>query len=174
MGGVSAVVVVLVSKTVALRSNVVVEWIGWVVMMVVVVVSVSYALELRSGMSDRPVLGTDVLIGTLAGVLVDVLVDTVIGVVCDIGDDVLAGVEVSSRTIAAPALELVPMLASSEDALFVGWRACSCCPTTAKGCRALQAWMPSCHVCSRFAVLEYPQVPNQDPPRAQQLSLPDF
>ena len=44
MGRVSAVVVVLVSKTVAVRCSVVVERIGWVVMVVVmVVVSVSYA-----------------------------------------------------------------------------------------------------------------------------------
>ena len=90
-------------------------------------------------MCDRPVIGTGVLSGMLAGVLVDVLVDTVVGVVSDIGDDVLAGVEVRSWAIAATALELMPMLASSEDALFVGWRACSCCPTTANGCRALQA-----------------------------------
>ena len=34
--------------------------------------------------------------------------------------------------------------------------------------------MPSCHVCSRFVFPALPQFPNQEPPRPQQLSLPDF
>ena len=90
-------------------------------------------------MCDRCVLRIEVLIGILAGVLVDVSVDTVFGGVSDIDDDVMAGVEVSSWAIATTALELMPLLASSEDALFVGWGARSCCPTTARGSRVLQA-----------------------------------
>ena len=51
---------------------------------------------------------------------------------------------------------------------------CRCCPTTVWDCRAVQAWMPSYHVWPICVVLPLPQSPNQEPPRAQQLSLPDF
>ena len=40
--------------------------------------------------------------------------------------------------------------------------------------RALQDWMPSYHVCSTFALPALPQFLNQEPPRPQQLILPDF
>ena len=40
--------------------------------------------------------------------------------------------------------------------------------------RALQVWMPSYHVWSRFVFPELPQFPNQEPPRPQQLIFPDF
>jgi len=49
-----------------------------------------------------------------------------------------------------------------------------CRPITISGCRALQAWMPSCHVCWNAVLPVAPQFPNQEPPRAQQLSLPDL
>ena len=49
-----------------------------------------------------------------------------------------------------------------------------CRPITALDCRALHASKPSCHVCSRFALPAPPQLPNQEPPRAQQLRLPVF
>ena len=104
--------------------------------------------------------------------MIDLLTGIVIDDAMDSAVDILAGADVGMWVFAIAALDLMPTLSSSAKACGSG--ACSCCPTTAKGCRALQAWMPSCHVCSRFAVLEYPQVPNQDPPRAQQLSLPDF
>jgi len=38
----------------------------------------------------------------------------------------------------------------------------------------LQAWMPCDHVWSKFESLGFPQLLNQAPPRAQQLSLPEF
>ena len=34
--------------------------------------------------------------------------------------------------------------------------------------------MPSNHVCSNFESPEFPQFLNQTPPKAQQLSMPDF
>ena len=40
--------------------------------------------------------------------------------------------------------------------------------------RVLQAWMPSDHVWSSFELPILPQFLNQDPPRPQQLILPDF
>ena len=40
--------------------------------------------------------------------------------------------------------------------------------------RALHAWIPSYHLCSSFALPAAPQLPNQEPPRPQQLILPDF
>ena len=40
--------------------------------------------------------------------------------------------------------------------------------------RALQAWMPSYHVCPKFELPALPQFRNQEPPRPQQLVLPDF
>ena len=39
---------------------------------------------------------------------------------------------------------------------------------------SLQARMPSDHVCIRLELPPLPQLPNQDPPRLQQLILPDF
>ena len=42
------------------------------------------------------------------------------------------------------------------------------------GCLILQARMPSYHVCLTFELPEAPQLPNQEPPRPQQLILPDF
>ena len=40
--------------------------------------------------------------------------------------------------------------------------------------RALHDWIPSCHVCSSFALPAAPQFPNQEPPRPQQLIFRDF
>ena len=62
----------------------------------VVVISVSFVVELRSGMCDRTALGTDVTVGMLAGVWIGVLAGTLMGGVFDIGGDLLAGVEVST------------------------------------------------------------------------------
>ena len=55
------------------------------------------------------------------------------------------------------------------------WAARSCWTIAALDCPcALQDRMPSCHVCSACALPEPPQVPNQVPPRPQQLLLPDL
>ena len=40
--------------------------------------------------------------------------------------------------------------------------------------RVLQAWMPSYHVWPSLALPTTPQIPNQEPPRPQQLTFPDF
>ena len=62
----------------------------------VVVISVSFVVELRSGMCDRTALDTDVTVGMLAGVWIGVLAGTLMGGVFDIGGDLLAGMEVST------------------------------------------------------------------------------
>ena len=43
-----------------------------------------------------------------------------------------------------------------------------------KSCPWLHATMPSLHVCSKFVSPSSPHFWNQEPPRAQQLPLPDF
>ena len=58
--------------------------------------------------------------------------------------------------------------------LLFDWKTCSCCTTAAWNCRSLQARMPSCHVWPRFEFPALPHFPTQEPPRPQQLSLPDF
>ena len=51
----------------------------------------------------------------------------------------------------------------------------SCWPTPILDtARVLQACMPSCHVCWSLVFPAPPQVLNQEPPRPQQLALPDF
>ena len=50
-----------------------------------------------------------------------------------------------------------------------------CRPTAALNCdHFLQAWIPSYHVCCNFVLPAPPQFLNQEPPRPQQLILPDF
>ena len=93
-----------------------------------VVVPVSFTIDLRS----------DVTIDALAG--------TVIGVAPDIGVHVLACADANMWEATVTALEFIPMLASSEEILLFGCEACSCWPTAACICRALQARMPSLHV----------------------------
>ena len=54
--------------------------------------------------------------------------------------------------------------------------ACACCDLTTSKALAtcLQACTPSTHVCSKFESPISPHFLNQEPPRPQQLSLPDF
>ena len=93
----------------------------------------------------------DVLPDELVDVLIDALAGVIIGIATGIGVGILAGAKIN-------------VLA-----------ALSCWPMAVLDCtRALQAWMPSYHVCSRFALPALPQFPNQEPPRPQQLILPDF
>ena len=54
------------------------------------------------------------------------------------------------------------------------WEADSSWPTAAGNCRALQAWTPSCHVWPAFALPALSQLPNQEPPRPQHVSLPEL
>ena len=84
-----------------------------------VVVSVSYPRDLR------------------AAVMIVVLMDAVIGDAPRIDVDVSADdakIEVATMT----ALEWIPALALSEEALPLAWEACSCSPTAIRNCRALQ------------------------------------
>ena len=63
-----------------------------------------------------------------------------------------------------------------EWSMRVCWAAFRCSKITFLDCnRVLQAWMPSYHVWSSFLTLPaLPQFLNQEPPRPQQLNLPDF
>merc|ERR1712224_960380 len=74
------------------------------------------------------------------------------------------------------ALDFMTMATSLEDDSLVSrCGALSCWPITAFECaRALQARMPSYHVCPEFSLPAAPQFPNQEPPRPQQLVLPDL
>ena len=67
--------------------------------------------------------------------------------------------------------ESIPTLTSSEEALLFG---CTCWSIIILDCPALQTSMPSFHVWSKFVLPVPPQFLNQEPPRAQQLALPDF
>ena len=54
------------------------------------------------------------------------------------------------------------------------WTALSFWPMDCARDHILQALMPSDHVCSMFELPALPQVLNHEPPRPQQLGLPDF
>ena len=109
-----------------------------------------------------------------AGIRIDVLASTLFGIVSDIGVDMFARVTESMWTASMTTLGSIPMLASEKEAFLFGWKARSSCCSTAWRSRSLHAQIPSCHVWPRFACPTLPQFPNQEPPRAQQLSLPDF
>ena len=112
----------------------------------------------------------DGMIGELARVFAGAIVSAVTGV--DV--DLLAGVSVNVVAAVMTALGCT-MSASLEEWLFFCWAAFACWPTAVSDCdRALQACMPSYHVWSRFVLPTRPQVLNQEPPRPQQLTLPDF
>ena len=69
----------------------------------------------------------------------------------------------------------VTLAASWEKSLLSCCAASSCWSITLLDCdRALQAWKPSDHLWSSFVAPAAPQFPNQEPPRPQQLALPDF
>ena len=77
--------------------------------------------------------------------------------------------------VARIALECVKPVSCAIDARNNCSKVCRCWPITAvSGCPASQAWMPSYHVCGSFVLPVAPHFPNQEPPRAQQLSLPDL
>ena len=105
-----------------------------------------------------------VVIVVLNKTLGDVLGFVISGVVTtsSIGIDVLTDVNVIFLAAVITAFEFmkpVPL----------------CCPMTVFDCsHALQAWIPSDHLWSSFALPPLPQVLNQEPPGAQQLILPEF
>ena len=110
------------------------------------------------------------IILSLAGDIADKLLGAIVSAIGDTYIDVsmVAVVGVS------PVVAFGTSLSFDGDARTDGRGTCSCCATTMEGCLAVQVCMPSYHVCSISPSLAIPQLPNQDPPRAQQLSLPDF
>ena len=113
-------------------------------------------------------------VGVMVTVLIDLLTDTMVGIVNGIGVDVLTDVNSTPLTATMTGLDLTAMAESSADSLFFFSTALSRWPIAALDCRTLQTRMPSYHVCSTFALSAPPQLPNQEPPRPQQLILPDF
>ena len=111
-----------------------------------------------------------IVIGELAGR--DVMIDAFarafaeICVWADLDPSMWVAVTTDSKFVTLPTW--------SEEFMLPCCTAFCFCPITIFDCCALQAWMPSCHVCWRFVLPVAPQFPNQEPPRAQQLSLPDF
>ena len=88
-----------------------------------------------------------ILVAYALALVIDVLIDTL----ADVLDEVITSDKPSSWAA----------FDSSTDATF-------------DRAHSLQARMPSDHVCSWFESTALPHFPNQDPPRLQQLLLPDF
>ena len=141
------------SVTIDLMSDV---WLEEVIKVFVVVLSIN-------GWAD------DVVIDTLSGVYVDVIID----VVFDIGVEVLT--DVDSNVLIAAMTALFVMAAPWEESMSLCWAPFSWWSTAVLDCDgALQAWIPSYHVCWSFALPTLPQFLNQEPPIPQQLILPDL
>ena len=102
----------------------------------IVVTTAAIALELIVPFSYA----TDVR----SGLMIDLLSGS--GVVPNSDVDVLAGVDANMWASTMTALDSIPMLASSVEALVLLWEVCSCWATAAWNCVVLQAQMPSCHV----------------------------
>ena len=129
------------------------------------------------------------VIVTLTGVVLDVLTAVTVGA----GADMLTDVEIIAVGVKGIAFEFAVSLVG---ALIDTWAGLSffvsvgivltalaimrfrCTPlsflTILECDRALQDRIPSYHVCLSFALPALPHVPNQEPPRPQQLALPDF
>ena len=104
----------------------------------------------------------DVIIGMLTDVGIDVWSCVLFGVP-DTGVDVLTNVNANFSTVM-----IIAVTSPWEEFCFFSLMA------VLKWARNLQALTPSCHVCSSLEFPALTQLPNQDPPRAQQLILPDF
>ena len=107
---------------------------------------------------SNPRAAIDLLTDSWAGVLIDVLT---IGALAEVGLNVPAGV----------------MLGVGVNILteFESMVAFSCWPMAVLNRnRVLHARMPSTHVCSRFELPALLHFLNQEPPRPQQLILPDL
>ena len=88
------------------------------------------------------------------------LAASAIGVLPSTSTGLLAGVDTIALIAVMGGPKFMNVSASSEDPFFIWWHMDL----------ALQARQPWYHVCSPSA----PQLPNQEPPRAQQLCLPDL
>ena len=89
------------------------------------------------------------------------------GVGTKVSGDVTLGVGVDIEFALCPEL--------LEEAMVFRRAAIRCRPMALLGCdRGLQTWMPSYHVWPSLELPAPPQFLNQEPPRPQQLLLPDF
>ena len=68
------------------------------------------------------------------------------------------------------------MLISSVErvTMLFSWDSCTCCPIATWCFWTLQLEMPSYHEWAKLVFPALPHFPNQEPPRPQQLILPDF
>ena len=112
-----------------------------------------------------------IFVGSTTDLILGAVLGTKFGIPTDSNVEVLdTGIWGVTRFV----LALMPMLGSPEDTLLFGLINCNCCSSASLDCSALQTWMPSYHEWPKFAYPALRQFPNQEPPRAQQLSLPDF
>ena len=83
------------------------------------------------------------------GVMVDILSDSLVRTVNrDVSDiRVLIDLDVNLWVTVTTVLELIKLSTSSKELLLFCWTAFCTCPITILDCCALQAWMPSYHVC---------------------------
>ena len=89
------------------------------------------------------------------------------GVGAKVSGDVTLGVGVDIEFALCPEL--------LEEAMVFRRAAIRCRPLALLGCtHVLQAWMPSYHVWPSLELRALPQFPDQEPPRPQQLGMPDF
>ena len=120
---------------------------------------------------------SDVWAGTVMNILAEVLTISARGLtntLANVGNMVTVSGMIILSSIVLAVLELT-MATSSEKSARLCSTACSCWPITGSDCsRTLHAWMPSDHVWSSFVLLYPPQLPNHEPPRPQQLFLPDL
>ena len=124
---------------------------------VIVVVTVMTVLELVSrGLDSR----IEVLATAVAG-----------GIASGSGIDALAGVPENMWGATMFALERISIPLKTW---LCGAEARCCSPTAVLTSRALQARMPSDQVWSMFLLPGPPHCPNHEPPRPQQLLLPDL
>ena len=108
----------------------------------------------------------------MVSVLVDLLAERIIGIVPGFNVDALADVNTNMSTATITELEFTVSL---EDPLRFCLAARSCWRIAALDCPCfLQTRTPSYHVCTTCVLPVPAQFPNQEPPRPQQLSLPDF
>ena len=105
------------------------------------------------------VFGTDGSFIVRVDISVDAFVRAVSGVVPDVG--ISADVDANTWEPVMAVLEFITLSASLEE-LLLFCRTALCIAVL--GCRALQPWIPSNHVCGNFLLPEAPQFPNQEPP----------
>ena len=162
-GGAAGMMVLLVGEVVELVVDMFAEL--WKIAVPVVAITLEDLAPLPSYLMDAR---ADVMIGKL---LEKLSCDTT-GIRAHVSADVNANVRIFTGT----AFGSMPTLSASEKALPSACSAPGWWSTTSWNFRRLQARIPSYHVhmWPTFTFLMLPQLPNQEPPCPQQLSLPDF